>query len=47
VRTIAQFVEDEAVRAKLKDIGVDYVQGFGIDRPGPLAVVTPASAVPA
>jgi PAS domain S-box-containing protein len=46
VRTIAQFVEDEASRTKLKEIGVDYVQGFGIDRPGPLAVVTPA-AVPA
>lgn len=39
VRTIAQFVEDEAARAKLKEIGVDYVQGFGIERPGPLAVV--------
>jgi EAL domain-containing protein (putative c-di-GMP-specific phosphodiesterase class I)/PAS domain-containing protein len=41
VRTIAQFVEDDATRAKLKAIGVDFVQGFGIDRPGPLAVMPP------
>lgn len=41
VRTIAQFVEDDVTRAKLKEIGVDYVQGFGIDKPGPLAVMAP------
>ena len=43
ISTIAQFVEDETARAKLKEIGVDYVQGFGIDRPGPLAVIAPAA----
>jgi EAL domain-containing protein (putative c-di-GMP-specific phosphodiesterase class I)/PAS domain-containing protein len=41
MRTIAQFVEEDAVRGKLKEIGVEYVQGFGVDRPGPLAVVAP------
>ena len=35
VRTIAHFVEDEATRVKLKDIGVDYVQGFGIAQVSP------------
>ncbi|HYH42431.1 MAG TPA: EAL domain-containing protein [Burkholderiales bacterium] len=47
VQTIAQFVEDDATRAKLVEIGVDYVQGFGVDKPGPLAVVAPMAVVPA
>lgn len=44
VQTIAQFVENDAIRTALKDVGVDYVQGFGIGKPGPLAVVAPAGA---
>ncbi len=39
IRTIAQFVEDDATRGKLKTIGVDFVQGYGIDKPGPLGVM--------
>jgi len=31
--TIAEFVEDEATRAWLTELGVDYGQGFGISRP--------------
>ncbi|HZQ73800.1 MAG TPA: EAL domain-containing protein [Burkholderiales bacterium] len=38
VRTIAEFVEDEATRAKLAEIGVDYVQGFGVARPEPWGI---------
>ncbi|MBM3374451.1 MAG: EAL domain-containing protein, partial [Betaproteobacteria bacterium] len=37
VRTIAEFVEDEKTLAKLREVGIDYAQGFGIDRPGPIA----------
>jgi EAL domain-containing protein (putative c-di-GMP-specific phosphodiesterase class I) len=47
VQTIAQFVQDEITRAKLKEIGVDYVQGFGIHKPGPLEVVALAPPVSA
>jgi Amt family ammonium transporter len=36
VRTIAEFVEDERTLTKLREIGIDYAQGFGIDRPGPI-----------
>lgn len=32
-KTIAEFVENDATRAILGDMGVDYVQGFGIHRP--------------
>ena len=37
VRTIAQLVETDETIAKLREIGVQYVQGFGISRPAPLA----------
>lgn len=36
IKTIAEFVEDEIVFAKLKEIGVDYAQGYGIAKPVPL-----------
>jgi len=44
VKTIAQFVQHEAIRVKIAEIGVDYVQGFGVDKPGPLAVIKPVIA---
>jgi len=34
--TIAEFAENEAVIAKLREIGVDYLQGWGIGKPAPL-----------
>lgn len=37
IRTIAEFVENEDILNKLKELGLDYAQGFGIDRPKPLA----------
>ena len=36
LKTVAEFVEDEAILQKLKEIGVDYAQGYGIDLPIPL-----------
>ena len=36
-RTIAEMVESEEVIARLKELGVDLAQGFGIARPRPLA----------
>lgn len=35
-KTIAEFVENEAIVAMLKTIGVDYAQGFGVAVPRPL-----------
>lgn len=34
--TIAEFVEDDAIMEKLKEIGVNYAQGYGIGMPRPL-----------
>lgn len=36
LQTIAEFVENDAVVALLREYGVDYVQGFGVGRPVPL-----------
>jgi EAL domain-containing protein (putative c-di-GMP-specific phosphodiesterase class I) len=36
IKTIAEFVEYENVIDKLKGVGIDYVQGFGISHPVPL-----------
>jgi len=37
IRTIGEFVESRETLDKLREIGLDYVQGFGIARPAPLA----------
>ncbi len=36
-RTIAECVESTAILDQLREIGVDYVQGFGIEKPCPLS----------
>ncbi len=36
-KTIAEYVEDHAIRMLLKDVGVDYVQGYGVERPCPMS----------
>jgi Amt family ammonium transporter len=33
LETIAEFVESDAILERLRDIGVDYAQGFGVARP--------------
>ncbi|RRQ20964.1 EAL domain-containing protein [Thiohalobacter thiocyanaticus] len=36
MRTIAEFVESEAVHERLRELGVDYGQGYWYGRPGPV-----------
>ena len=33
LETVAEFVEDDAIKRKLTSIGVDYGQGYGIGKP--------------
>ncbi len=44
-RTIAEFVENDAILEKLREIGVDYAQGYGIGRPQPLAEMPSVGSV--
>jgi EAL domain-containing protein (putative c-di-GMP-specific phosphodiesterase class I) len=44
LRTVAEHVESHSVLAALRDVGVDYAQGFGIARPAPLADVLRAES---
>jgi diguanylate cyclase (GGDEF)-like protein/PAS domain S-box-containing protein len=37
-KTIAEFVENEAILHRLRDIGIDYAQGFGVEKPTPFRV---------
>ena len=39
LRTVAEGVENDAVKAHLKGMGIDYVQGYGIAMPRPLGEV--------
>ena len=42
LKTIAEYVENEAVMLKLKDLGVDYAQGYFLGMPKPLNVTVSA-----
>lgn len=35
IKTIAEYVEDEAILWAVRDLGVDYAQGYFVGRPGP------------
>jgi diguanylate cyclase (GGDEF)-like protein/PAS domain S-box-containing protein len=38
IRTIAECVENDAILAKLQELGVDYAQGYGIAKPEPFVL---------
>ncbi|MFZ5755671.1 MAG: DUF1631 family protein [Pseudomonadota bacterium] len=38
-RTIAEYVENDEILAKLREIGVDFAQGYGIEKPRPLSTL--------
>lgn len=39
IQTIAEFVENPAIEQRLRELGVDFVQGYGVHRPEPLTEV--------
>ena len=47
METIAEFVENDQILARLREIGVDYAQGYGIGKPRPLAELIAGDADPA
>ncbi len=44
MKTIAEYVKDQRTRAKLEEIGVDFLQGYQIARPAPLDTDEPIPA---
>ncbi len=38
IKTIAEFVENEQILAKIQALGIDYAQGYGIARPSPIDI---------
>ena len=47
LKTIAEFVETEAIHAKLKEMGVDFAQGYGLHQPEPLVIVNALNEITA
>ena len=43
IRTVAEFVEDDKILQQLQEMGVDYAQGYGIERPQPLSFMSTSS----
>ncbi len=41
IKTIAEFVENDAILERLRDLGVDYAQGYGVGKPEPMPVPAP------
>lgn len=39
LKTVAEYVENGRILERLRDIGIDYAQGFGIAKPRPLSVL--------
>ncbi|NHZ69971.1 MAG: EAL domain-containing protein, partial [Thermotogales bacterium] len=39
MKTIAEFVENNAILERLREVGVDYAQGYGLAAPAPLEEV--------
>jgi predicted signal transduction protein with EAL and GGDEF domain len=37
ITTVAEYIETEAISARIAELGVDYGQGFAIGKPIPLA----------
>lgn len=36
IETISELVEDETILEKLREMGVDYAQGYGLAHPAPI-----------
>ncbi|MGR6778189.1 EAL domain-containing protein [Moritella viscosa] len=36
LKTVAEFVENDAIKQKIKAIGIDFAQGYGIGKPQPI-----------
>ncbi|MCO4094803.1 MAG: EAL domain-containing protein [Acidovorax sp.] len=46
VRTVAEFVDQPEVLARLQAMGVDYAQGYLLHRPEPLSLLLETRAAP-
>lgn len=39
IKTVAEYAENEEIIQRLRDLGVDFAQGYGIDKPAPFMLV--------
>ncbi len=38
IKTVAEFVEDRSTLDQLRELGIDYAQGYGVAKPTPLVL---------
>jgi EAL domain-containing protein (putative c-di-GMP-specific phosphodiesterase class I) len=43
VKTVAEFVDQPAVLARLREMGVDFAQGYLLHKPAPIDQILPSS----
>jgi len=46
LQTVAEFVESQAILDRLREIGVDFVQGYHLGRPRPLSELSGVRMMP-
>jgi EAL domain-containing protein (putative c-di-GMP-specific phosphodiesterase class I) len=46
IPTIAEWVENDAIRCEVQRLGIDYAQGWGIERPRLVGAAAPTAALP-
>ena len=46
LKTVAEFVENQAIVDELRDLGVDYAQGYHLGKPGPLSELLEVRMMP-
>lgn len=46
IKTVAEFVENDEILEKVKELGLDYAQGYAIDYPQPLQMQLPNKSLP-
>ncbi|WP_424894748.1 EAL domain-containing protein [Tepidimonas sp. HKU79] len=46
LRTIAEYVSSEAILARVRELGVDYAQGYQVGIPRPLDALVPVRRMP-
>ena len=44
-RTIAEYVENQQILKRMAEIGVDFVQGYGVGRPQPIGEIGDSEAL--
>ncbi|MFN3294979.1 MAG: hypothetical protein ACK414_16290 [Gemmobacter sp.] len=46
LRTVAEYVSSEAILQRVRELGVDFAQGYHVGQPQPLDTLAPVRRMP-